>query len=164
MFIASCGGCGIAIMENIGYLAACQWKITRPYCLPNKNFDILGAGLARGIFSVPFHCVTACIMADILCMWMNIDFFNRNKCMYIIKCILSYPICIIIPIFFHSSFNYWMKGMPFMTGTFTIIGFSILGSRISKKQSFINNEEKIGKKNNECDHYDNSNEHDMYIV
>jgi len=37
MFIALCGGCGIAIMENIGYLAACQWESTRPYCLPNKN-------------------------------------------------------------------------------------------------------------------------------
>lgn len=142
MFIALCGGCGIAIMENIGYLAACQWQITQGYCLPNKNFDILGAGLARGIFSVPFHCVTSCIMADVLCVWMNIDisFFHKNTCLYIIKFILSYPISLIIPIFLHSSFNYWMKGLPFMTGIFTIIGFSFLVVRIAKKYSFINND------------------------
>jgi len=140
MFIAVCGGCGIAIMENLGYLAACQWTSTRPYCLPNRNFDILGAGLARGIFSVPFHCATACIMADIVCMWMNtnIKCFNKNKYTLALKFILSYPISIILPVFLHSSFNYWMKGIPFMTGCITIFGFSFLTMRISTKHAYIN--------------------------
>ena len=94
MFIAVCGGCGIAIMENIGYLAACQWENTKTYCLPNKNFDILGAGLARGIFSVPFHCATACIMADIVCIWMksDINIFNKNRYTLALKFIFSYTI------------------------------------------------------------------------
>ena len=137
MFIAVCGGCGIAIMENIGYLAACQWERTRSYCLPNKNFDILGAGLARGIFSVPFHCVTACIMADILCIFMQTNCLNKNKCAVFIKFILSYPVCIIMPVFLHSSFNYWMKGLPFMTGIVTVVGFSFLTTRIAKKYAYI---------------------------
>lgn len=139
MLIGLCGGCGIAIMENIGYLAACQWDKTEGYCLPNRNFNILGAGLARGIFSVPFHCVTSVIMADIVCIWMNINIsiFHKNKILYIIKFILSYPIAIIIPIFLHSGFNFWMKDIPFLTGVVIITGFAFVCSRISKKHSNI---------------------------
>eukprot|EP01084_Bolivina_argentea_P072068 130891_1 len=145
VFIAMCGGCGIAIMENIGYLAACQWPTTMGYCLPNKNFDILGAGLARGIFSVPFHCVTAGIMADIVCCWMNTNIacFHKNRCLFVLKFILSYPMAIVVPVFFHSSFNYWMRGIPIMTGFFTLVGFSWLCLRIAKKHSVIKDD--IGK-------------------
>ena len=157
MFIAVCGGCGIAIMENLGYLAACQWSVTRHYCLPNKDFDILGAGLARGIFSVPFHCVTACIMADIVCMWMNTNLcscFGSNGCAQSIKFLLSYPISIVIPLFFHSSFNYWMKGIPFLTGIVTVLGFLFAGSRLTKKYWIINGikqEEEEGSKKKDDD-------------
>jgi len=147
MFIGLCGGCGIAIMENIGYLAACQWHKTMEYCLPNKNFDILGAGLARGIFSVPFHCVTACIMADMLCIWMNTKcaIFHRNRVLYYLKFLLSYPVAIIIPVFLHSSFNFWMKGLPFITGLVTIAGFAFVSSRMAKKYAVIHQEEEMKK-------------------
>ena len=166
MFIAVCGGCGIAIMENIGYLAACQWEKTRTYCLPNKNFDILGAGLARGIFSVPFHCATACIMADIVCMWMNFNIkcFNKNKYTLSLKYILSYPISIIIPVFLHSSFNYWMKGIPFVTGLITVFGFSFLTMRISIKHSYLNGLDcNLDKYNNQVTMRDSQDKIDLTI-
>ena len=142
MFIAMCGGCGIAVMENIGYLAACQWQSTNAYCLPNKNQDILGAGLARGIFSVPFHCVTAGIMADVLCSWIyskRITFFEQSPIHLVLKMVLSYPVAIALPTLLHSNFNYWMKGWPFMTGLITLTGYSILVSRIGHRYWIINN-------------------------
>jgi len=160
MFVALCGGCGIAIMENVGYLAACHWPSTREYCLPNKNFDILGAGLARGIFSVPFHCVTACIMADTVCAWMNAEIacFHRNKFMIGVKFVLSYPISIVFPIFLHSSFNYWMKGIPFMTGIITVVGFAFLSSRVAAKWSYLesvgSSTRKKAKNSDECESID----------
>eukprot|EP01084_Bolivina_argentea_P072069 130892_1 len=110
-------------MENIGYLATCQWKITQPYCLPNKTFDILSAGLARGLFSVPFHCITA------------------------------------VPIFCHSNFNYWNKGMPIMTQVVTIVAITWLALRISMKHSLINDEEQQDTFDNE-----NTNEYDEYEI
>jgi len=136
MFIALCGGCGIAIMENIGYLAACQWPSTRAYCLPNKNIDILGAGLARGIFSVPFHCVTACILADALCAWMHCAVLRSRRVRWL-KFIMAYPIAMALPVLLHSSFNFWMKGLPFVTGVVTIVGFGLLAIRIAQKHAVI---------------------------
>jgi len=136
MFIAICGSCGLAMMENIGYLAACQWENTISYCLPNENQDILGAGLTRGIFSVPFHAVTAAIMSDVLCVWIHsqrIDFFQHSRMHLALKFVASYPVSITIPVLLHSNFNYWMKGWPFMTGVITMIGFVILVTRIGHR-------------------------------
>lgn len=132
--------------------------VTRAYCLPNKNFDILGAGLARGIFSVPFHCVTACILADTLCAWMHCDVAWLRGRRWL-KLALSYPLALLLPVLLHSSFNFWMKGLPFMTGVVTIVGFAFLAMRIAQKHAAINQEHDRLAKDEEEEWYGEHSSH-----
>jgi len=163
IFIALCGAAGIAIMENLGYLAMCHWETTRTYCLPNKNMDILGAGLARGIFSVPFHCVTACIMADTLCAWLSMHTTHVHTAL--LKYVSSYPISIALPVFLHSSFNYWMKGIPAMTGICTMVGVAFLLLRISAKYECIHRQySHLQLQQKKTDHQHDLDDHTPFLI
>jgi len=92
---ALCAAAGLALSENLGYVAACHWSFAQDYCLPNEKGSVMATGVIRGLISVPFHCMTAILIALMCCGAIN----NIRSLIWRI------PLSIVVPILLHSAFN-----------------------------------------------------------
>lgn len=145
MFMGICGSCGISLIENICYLVTCHYGMF--YCFPATNKFIGMTGLARGMISVPFHSITACMTAFIFMKTFNFGkyYFFKNNIDSLIKyigmiiwIIVKLPLDIWWSFMSHSFYNFiaivfknfvhviWFIGLTAVSCCYYYIGIQMI--------------------------------------
>lgn len=143
-YIAICISAAFAMYENFWYLMFCEWSQISREKIWNEGLcfsPIKSAaegnirGIARGIFTVPMHCMTAVLIANLFYWWIRkIPNSSKRSIDLAMKCIWSIlllPISLTSAVFFHSNFNYWlpMGCSILILGILNILVVLVIGRR-----------------------------------